>query len=133
LAQLLNETVRDKKIEKAVSISKKKTIAQTLMLNLIDVANAKGETKRVDSYWNTYHCFHKVKSANKGLYGTYCRNRFCSLCCGIREAKLMDLYLPCLQQWKEPFFLMLTVKATYTGNLKIRMDEMEKLFKRIIR
>jgi len=33
-----------------------------MILSLIDVAKEKGDTKKVKSYWNVYHCQSKIVS-----------------------------------------------------------------------
>jgi hypothetical protein len=112
--------------------SKKKLICQTMMLALVDVANSRGDTERADSYWNTFHCFQKIKSEDGRLYGDYCKNRFCPVCCGIRKAEILLRYLPVLQTWESPFFLTLTVKSVTADKLDMRINEMFLLLRRII-
>ena len=36
--------------------AKRKTITQKMILSLIDVAREKGDTERIQSYWNSDHC-----------------------------------------------------------------------------
>jgi hypothetical protein len=60
-----------------------------MSLSLIDIAKKKGQNEQVKAYWNTYHCQSVVYSANGKLYGTYCKNRFCTLCCSIRKPRLL--------------------------------------------
>lgn len=42
--------------------AKRKTISNKMILSLIDVAKEKGDTKKVKSYWNAYHCQSKIVS-----------------------------------------------------------------------
>jgi hypothetical protein len=80
-----------------------KMITQTTMLSLIDVATERGANDRVKAYWNTFHCQNVVYTANSNIYAPHCKNRFCTYCCGIRKAELINKYLPLLQSWKEPY------------------------------
>jgi len=112
--------------------AKKKLISKTTMLGLIDIAKSKGNLERVQSYWNTYHCFNHIYTKDGRVYGKYCKNRFCPLCCGIRKAEILNKYYPVLKTWIRPFFLTLTVKATSAQGLEKRMSEMFELFRRII-
>ena len=74
--------------------AKRKMITQKMALSLIDVCNKNGTTERKQAYWNTYHCQSKIVTKDGKLYGNYCKNRFCTLCCSIRKAELINKYLP---------------------------------------
>lgn len=91
--------------------AKRKTITQKMILSLVDVSKNKGQNEWTKAYWNTYHCQSKVISSGGKLYGTYCKNRFCTLCCAIRKADIMNKYLPVIKQWEDPYFVTLTVRA----------------------
>ncbi|WP_421811065.1 protein rep [Flagellimonas sp.] len=97
--------------------AKRKTITQVMMLKLIDIAKEKGEPELEKAYWNTYYCQQRVITANGRLYGKYCKNRFCTLCCSIRKAELINKYYPVMSNWEDPYFLTLTVKACNAHNL----------------
>src|SRR4051812_2684111 len=84
-----------------------KLITQTTMLQLIDVAKEKDAKDRVKAYWNTYHCQNQIFTSNGRMYATQCKNRFCTYCCGIRKAELINKYLPVLQTWNESYFVTL--------------------------
>jgi plasmid rolling circle replication initiator protein Rep len=98
--------------------AKRKTISQCMILSLIDSAKSKGEHERVKGYWNTFHCLQNVITANGKLYSTYCKNRFCTVCCAIRKAEIINKYLPILRDWEDAHFVTLTVKACKAKNLK---------------
>jgi hypothetical protein len=108
-----------------------KTITQALMLRLIDVATKRGATDRIKAYWNTYYCQNKITTANGKIHTTYCKNRFCSYCCGVRKADLIHNYLPIVQSWQEPYFLTLTVKAVPAYQLPATIKEMNRVFRLI--
>lgn len=111
--------------------AKRKTITQSMMLNLVDVAKEKGEDKKLKSLWNTYHCQSQVITANGRIYGRYCKNRFCTLCCSIRKAEIINRYYPIIEQWEEPYFVTLTVKACTAPHLKKRISKVLEGFQRI--
>ena len=112
--------------------ARRKMITQRMILALIDVAKDKGEMERVQAYWNTYHCMNNITTANGKVYGKYCKNRFCTLCCGIRKAEIINKYLPAIRTWEEPYFVTLTVKAQSARNLKKWIFGMKRAFQLIL-
>lgn len=80
--------------------AKRKTITQSMMLNLMDVAKEKGDIEKQNAYWNTYYCQSKIITSEGKLYGNYCKNRFCTLCCSIRKAEIINKYLPTIEKWE---------------------------------
>lgn len=52
----------------------------------------------------------------------YCKNRFCTICCSIRKAELINKYYPVLKNWEDAHFVTLTVKACNSKNLKKYID-----------
>ncbi len=111
--------------------AKRKTITQIMMLKLIDVAQKDGETELEKSYWNTYYCQQNLITADGRLYGKYCKNRFCTLCCSIRKAEMINKYYPVLKKWSEPYFLTLTVKSCKARQLSLYIKKFIQGFQRI--
>ncbi len=111
------------------SRAKRKLITQKMTLSLIDVVRAKGEPERKQAYWNTFHCQNKIVSSGGKLYGIYCKNRFCAVCCGNRKADIVNRYLPILNTWEDPFFVTLTAKSVSAKSLKKRMKDMIRGFR----
>lgn len=111
--------------------AKRKTITQTMILSLMDVAKQKGDTKKQTAYWNTYHCQSNVISSEGKLYGKYCKNRFCTLCCSIRKAEIINKYLPIIKEWQEPYFVTLTVKSCKADKLKLMTGKVLQGFSKI--
>lgn len=109
--------------------AKRKMITQKMIFNLINVAKKKEDAERVQGYWNTYHCQNKIYTANGKLYGQYCKNRFCTLCCSVRKADIMNRYLPVIATWPEPYFVTLTAKALPKTNLSKRIRDMNRGFR----
>jgi len=103
--------------------AKRKMITQKTILNLVDVTDKYGTNESRKSYWNTYHCQNKIYTADGKLYGKYCKNRFCTLCCSIRKAQIINSYLPVIQTWEEPYFVTLTIKAIKAERLKILISK----------
>jgi plasmid rolling circle replication initiator protein Rep len=108
-----------------------KFITQKTMLSLIDVAKERGAKDWVKAYWNTYYCQNKITTANGKMHTTYCKNRFCSYCCGVRKAELVGKYLPILQCWTEPYFVTLTVKSVPTKRLQAIIKGINRAFRLI--
>lgn len=111
--------------------AKRKLITQSMALNLMDVAKEKGEDKKLKSLWNTYYCQSEVISANGRMYGRYCKNRFCTLCSSIRKAEIINRYYPVIEQWEQPYFVTLTVKACTGQKLKLMVSKILQGFQRI--
>ena len=103
-----------------------------MMLNLIKLAEENGEPELQKAYWNTYYCQQSLISVDGRFYGKYCKNRFCSLCCSIRKAEMINKYYPVLKNWKEPYFLTLTVKSCNAKNLKHYIKKFIQGIQRII-
>ena len=72
--------------------ARKKSISNAVTLGIIDAVKDKGETQRLQTYWNTYYCQSTVTTANGKLYGNYCKNRHCTLCASIRKAESINQY-----------------------------------------
>ncbi len=119
--------------EKAIKgRAKRKLITDTMTLNLLSVAQGKGDQERMRSYWNTFHCQRTVYSADGKLYGKYCKNRFCTLCLSIRKASIINKYLPIIQSWPEPYFVTLTARSVKANILHKRMKKLNHGFSVIV-
>ena len=113
--------------------AKRKTTTQKIIPALVEVATKKGDHERANLYWNTYHCLNRmVLSGENRTYGNYCKNRFCTLCAGIRKAEIINKYMPILKSWDEPYFVTLTAKAVPAISLRKRMSDMLRGIKKII-
>ncbi len=121
--------LRDNKAMKGRA--KRKMLSQTLVLNLVDVAEKYGSGERKKSYWNTFHCQNKIYTANGKLYGKYCKNRFCPLCCSIRKAEIINKYFPIVQSWQEPYFVTLTIRSIPAARLRLLLRKIVQGFQRI--
>ena len=111
--------------------AKRKMISQAMVLSLIDVAMKRGDIDKVQSFWNTYHCQNSIVCNEGRIYGNYCKNRYCTLCCSIRKAEIINKYYPVIRQWQTPYFVTLTIKACKAGSLRIMVKALIRGFKRI--
>jgi hypothetical protein len=111
--------------------AKRKTITRKMILSLVDIAKEKGDKEREKAYWNSYHCQSNIVSYNNKLYGNYCKNRFCTICCAIRKADIINRYYPTLSKWEDTHFITLTTKAIKAHNLEKWIKGMYKAFDRI--
>lgn len=99
--------------------------------SLMGIAEQKDNQEQKKSFRNTYYCQSKIYTYNGRLYGKYCKNRYCTICCSIRKAEIINNYLPVMKEWKEPYFLTLTIKACKANNLKKMLEGMINAFKLI--
>lgn len=111
--------------------AKCKTITQSVMLKMIDIVKENGEPESKKAYWNTYHCQNNIIIADGRLYGRYCKNRVCTLCCRIRKAEIINRYYPIIKQWRDPYFVTLTIRAIPEKKLKSIFKAFIRGFKRI--
>ena len=112
--------------------AKRKVITQKMILSLIDVAKRKKKTDREKQYWNTYHCQNRLITGDGRLFGKYCKNRFCTVCLGVRKASIINNYLPYLSKWENPYFVTLTIKSIPRRLLKYYFEGMLKTLAKII-
>lgn len=111
--------------------ARRKLITRKIVLALIDVAKEKGETERVQAYWNAYHCLNNVIVANGRMYDRYCKNQFCTICNAICKADTINRYYPVISQWKDVQFVTLTVKACKEEQLDRQIYRMLRAFELI--
>jgi len=111
--------------------AKCKTITQSVIYKLIDVAKVNEEYDRVKAYWHTYHCQQKIITDNGKLYGFYCRNRFCTLCTRIRKAVIINKYFPIIKKWEDPHFVTITVKSCKAHQLDAYFRNLQNTFRKI--
>lgn len=103
---------------------RKKLLAQTMVLSMLRIADKKEDTEVKKSFWNTYHCQGKIVGFEGRYYGTYCKNRVCPICSGIRKADIINRYLPVMQTWEAPHLVTLTIKTIGKATLQKAMEKM---------
>lgn len=125
-SDLCNEEAMKKK-------AKQKFVTNSLMLQLVKIAEEDGNNKLQRAFWNTYYCHNKIKTSGGRSFGDCCKNRFCTLCTNNRRAEILRLYLPVIKKWKDPHFVTLTLRAPKAANLQEFMKRVDKTFKTIHR
>lgn len=115
-AQSPKETLMKKQWSKYVS----KGIALSLM-------NYNPDSKLFKSYKNSTYCAETLLTNEVGKVGTtYCKNRWCLTCNRIKTARLINAYLPQLEELFQPVFVTLTLPTVQGAELSKRIKEMEK-------
>jgi hypothetical protein len=112
--------------------TKRKMVTQTIALGLIGIAQEKGNEDLEKSFWNSYYCQSEVVTSSGRLYGDYCKHRFCTICCAIRKAQLINKYKPVVEKWEDPYFVTLTVLSCKAQGLKPKFEKLKRVFKKII-
>lgn len=85
------------------------------------------DSKLYKSYKNTTYCNDFLISDKEGrLTASYCKNRWCQVCNRIKTGRLINNYLPQLQQLCNPVFVTLTLPTVPIEELPNRIKEMEK-------
>lgn len=84
------------------------------------------------SFWNMFYCVSTLKKKNGRITGQYCKNRLCMVCNSIRQAQLINKYVPIMADWKEARFVTVTGGPTVSKDkLKARLDWMQSVDKGI--
>lgn len=122
----LNDT---KALEKR---AKRKTIAQKVILMMIDDAKKKGKPKWAKGLWNAYRCQSEVVTTSGKLFGRYCKYRICPICSSIRKAEKINSYIEIVKTWPDAHFVTLTVKAVSAYMLPAVIDNIVENLERII-
>lgn len=85
------------------------------------------DSKLFKSYKNSTYCAETLLTNEVGkIHTTYCKNRWCLTCNRIKTARLINAYLPQLEQLFQPVFVTLTLPTVVGEELPMRIDEMEK-------
>ena len=100
-------------------------ITVKMALSHMKIAKKKGDKEKLKALWNTYYCQSRLITIDGRFYGKYCKNRNCTLCCSIRKAEIINKYFPTIREWKEPYFITLTVKS-------VKANRLRKLFEKMI-
>ena len=115
---------------KSISSLTKRARAKTFTAPLsVKLASLDSGLKK--SYWNTYHCNESLVQNGKTVTGSYCGNRWCSVCNRIRTAKLIHGYTRPLAELKEKQFVTLTLPNCEASELRKTIDLMLKYSKEI--
>lgn len=94
--------------------------------------NFNSESKLFKSYKNTSYCNEVFLSNDAGkLTATYCKNRWCRICQRIKTAKLLNGYVPQLEELDDLYFVTLTKPTVIGEHLPDQIREMEEGWRKI--
>lgn len=111
-----NDTLKKKQWSKYVS----KGISLSMM-------HFNEDSKLFKSYKNSTYCAETLLTNEVGkIHTTYCKNRWCLTCNRIKTARLINAYLPQLEELFQPVFVTLTLPTVEGEQLPNRIVEMEK-------
>ncbi|MGL4584588.1 MAG: protein rep, partial [Flavobacterium sp.] len=89
--------------------------------------NFNPKSKLFKSYKNSTYCAETLLTNEVGkIHTTYCKNRWCLTCGRIKTARLINAYLPQLEELFQPVFITLTLPTVLGSELGMRIAEMEK-------
>jgi hypothetical protein len=114
--------------EKLLKRAKKKYINSRFALALIQ---HNPDSSLIKGYKNTFYCNRVLKREDNKIIGTYCKNRWCVVCGGIRTAQLINGYLKQLEGLKDAQFVTLTLPTISEGGLSKRILLMEMEWRKI--
>ena len=104
-----------------------KYFARAFVLRMVDIDSPLNK-----SYWNSFHCCNNVGLKESGdTVSHYCDARWCLVCNRIRSAKMINSYLPVLNEWDDKYFVTLTIPNVPADGLSDAIDAMQKEFRRI--
>lgn len=96
----------------------------------IPLAQLKSNLQR--SYNNTiYGCSNELTQSGQKVTGRYCNNRWCVVCNRIRTAKLINGYMPGLNNLNNKYFVTLTIPNCNNDELRDTIKKMIKTFQDI--
>lgn len=84
------------------------------------------------AYRNTLYCLDRFYSSEERVYGRYCKNRFCTLCCSIRKADIINRYYSEILTWEDPHFVTLTEKSVPAAKLDRWFYGVQRAFRLIL-
>lgn len=113
-------------------IVKRKLVTIKTVIPIIDIALEKGDVKMTKSLWNAYHCQDILTVSNGRVYAKYCKNRYCTECCAIRKAEMINKYYLTLALWNDAYLVILTIKACKESKLRSLVNDMCRGFKQMI-
>ena len=85
-----------------------------------------------NQYERSLNCGEHVKLLSDGsTQSWYCGKRWCTVCNAIKQAELIEGYLPALNEMAEPYLVTLTIPSVTSEKLKGTISDMPKTFARI--
>lgn len=129
LAQLRNPEQNGAFTPLQISLQKRaraKMLTDTYTYRLIDQ-----NTRLNKSYWQTWWCTRTVLQDGNKLKSRYCNQRWCLVCNRIRTAKLINGYMPSIDELKDPHFVTLTRQTVKAEQLYDTIQEMQANFVKV--
>jgi plasmid rolling circle replication initiator protein Rep len=123
---LLDESTNVKQNDRLTRRARAKYFSKALVLPLVDL-----NSPLKKAYWNTYHCCETLVQDGEEITGSYCKNRWCTVCNRIRTAVLINTYKPVLDSWEDKWFVTLTIPNVPAEELHSALEEMQAEFIRI--
>jgi len=105
--------------------SRRKAITDAITFRLVDIDSPLNK-----SYWQTYHCTRTILQDGNQIKSRYCNQRWCLVCNSIRTGKMINGYLPAIEDMVNPYFVTLTVKNVKAYDLKQTIESMQRDFRR---
>ena len=105
--------------------SRRKAITDAITYRLVDIDSPLNK-----SYWQTYHCTRTILQDGNQIKSRYCNQRWCLVCNSIRTGKMINGYLPAIEDMVNPYFVTLTVKNVKAYDLKHTIQSMQRDFVR---
>ena len=84
-----------------------------------------------EKYESAQYCSSVILQNGNNLTSRYCNQRFCKICNRIRTAKLMIGYGPIIAQFKQPYFVTLTIPNPTEKELRPEIRKMISEIKKI--
>lgn len=89
------------------------------------------KSRLTDQYWKTYWCGDEIRETSDGRFlSKFCEKRWCTTCNRIRTARLLNTYMPLVNQWNEPTLTTLTRKNIPLEQLNSEVGNLVKLFQK---
>jgi len=123
---ILDDNTKIKDEESLTRRARAKYFSYAVIFPLIDL-----DSPLQKSYWNTYHCCEILIREGEKITGSYCKNRWCTVCNRIRTAVLINTYKPVLDSWEDKWFVTLTVPNVPAEELNDAIVTMQNEFRRI--
>jgi len=106
----------------------KRTLAKvTTLENTFKLIDLKSPLKK--SYWKTYHCGKVMLQDGDKFISHKCKKKWCRTCSNIRTAELVNGYKHLLQNFDNPYMVVLTMKNCKGRELKSTYGKMLHAFK----
>jgi len=123
---ILDDNTKIKDIKTLTRRARAKYFGYAVVFPLIDL-----DSPLHKSYWNTYHCCETLAREGETVTGSYCKNRWCTVCNRIRTGILIKTYKPVLESWEDKWFVTLTIPNVPADELRTALNEMQTEFSRV--